>query len=278
MATKIAVAWLAYTADSECFRQSARAAMRTLRADERFKPTFVLLDDAWHPVDKTVREWFLSQPHTMRIITTYRRSGMLLGGENFSGQCRALDEVAKKCTLPDNGILLKTDCDALLLRADWLAQFAADGQSDIAGVFDFGNRCHFSVYGFCYALRARIIAPLAEDAEKYPAHHAAWEDHETSSRIYRLRGGEVDFATRFLEGPDSGLLCQPLAQVNDTFVHAQACTFAWDYQAQPPHERQRYRAEVAGWMRRLNDLAEGAANPAPQPGKHPSADPSKKDS
>ena len=257
MATKIPIvfAWLAYRPDSDLFRESVRSVIRTFGKDERFAPQYVMLDDAWCPVRRDVREWFLAQPDTRRIATTYRRSAMLLGGENFLGQCRAFLDAAESCELPDEGIFVKVDCDAVHFRGDWLAEFAADEWAQVAGVFDYGNDNHFSVFGFTYAVKARWLDPLARDAEMYPAHHKAWEDHETSSRIFRMCGGDTDTMLRFREGAESGLICRPLDQVNDTWVKAQCCTFAWDYQ--PAADKPAYRAKVAEWMKRLNDVAEG---------------------
>lgn len=228
--------------------------------NEKLDAKFVLIDDAWSPVLPTVRKWFLEYaPNSHILTTTYRRSQMLLGGENFTGQCEAFADAAE---MTEADILVKIDCDTLLFKSDWLEQFADDDKALVAGAFDYAHNCHFSVFGFIYALKASILDQLSDDAKTYPAHHHAWEDHEVSMRVFRLAGGRIDSMLRWRPSPQDGFVVQPLNKANDTFVYARATTFAWDYQATPEDEKPSFRAKVGAMMKRLNDINEGIIVPA----------------
>ena len=256
MRHRVTFVWFSYSVDSFLFEQSFRAATETTKRDDRIEAEFVLADDIWNPVEDGVKSRFLAKENTRIFETTYRRTNMLLGGENLEGQVLAMKR-AKDETKSD--IIVKVDCDTLIYQSDWLVKLAESKTADITGVFDFGFNCHFSIYGFTYAIKSRIIDDLVKDVKKYPAHHHAWEDHEISSRIFRLRNGELDFAIRYLEGPQSGFIVRRLMDVNNTFVNSQACTFAWDYQTS--RDKISYRKAVCDWMHHLNDIREGISPP-----------------
>lgn len=255
---KITLAFLAYRDDSNLVVEAQRAAINAFRNCEDLEPSYVLLDDAWCPVSKTARETFLSKPNSYRIATGYPRGIMILGGKNLLGQCEAFYDAA---TLTNAEILVKVDADTLMFKTDWLSQFASDDVAMCAGAFDFQNDNHTSVFGLCYALKAEILLPLLEDVRKFPAHHKAWEDHEVSSRVFRLCNGDMDSLMRWrsdFHGDDFWVT--KLSEVNDTFINARAVNFAWDYSITPVQEKPAYREKVAETMKHLNDLVENQEN------------------
>lgn len=256
MKTPITIAWLAYKTDSKLFWESFKCAKRTLLSDDRFAPTFIMLDDAWNPVDLDIRQKFLSDEDvcTQRLVTSYPRTGMLIGGENLEGQIRAFCLAEEATPYAANKIFVKMDCDAMLFKTEWLHKFAMDDRAVVAGAFDFGSRNHTSVYGYCYALKASMLRPLMADIETYPAHHHAWEDHEVSSRIFRIRQADMDYAHRYVPGAESGFVCCPLNAVNETFIRGNVVTFAWDYQIS--QDKTTFRRQVGEWMCKLNELAD----------------------
>ena len=255
--TKVTVAFLGYRDDSELVLESQRAAIWAFSKSETLEPSFVLLDDAWCPVKREAREKFLAAHERASVIQTgYRRGFMILGGENLVGQCEAFAEAAEAT---DADILVKMDADTCMYKVDWIEEFATDAKALCAGAFDFGKGNHTSVFGLCYALKREVLRPLAEDVRMYPAHHKAWEDHEVSSRVFRLAGGRMDSLLRWrsnTHGDDFWVIS--LARASDSCVNARAINCAWDYATQPPEKRAEYRAKVCTWMKRWNALAEGA--------------------
>ena len=182
---------------------------------------------------------------------------MILGGENLAGQCQAFVDAAEAT---DADILVKVDADTLIFKTDWISQFAANQAAKIAGAFDFGFGNHVSVFGLAYAIKRVMLRPLLEDVRRYPAHHKAWEDHEVSSRIFRLCNGDMDSLMRWrsnTHGDDFWVL--PMIKANDTFVKGRVMNFAWDYSSTPAAERPAYRSRVLAMMRRLNNLKEAEA-------------------
>lgn len=254
--TKVTVAFLCYRNDSELLLESQRAAIGAFAKTGTLEPHFVLVDDAWCPVKREVRERFLAaHPRSSRIATGYKRGFMILGGENLKGQCEAFVEAAE---LTDADILVKMDADTCMFKADWLEEFAQDPKALCAGAFDFGNGNHTSVFGLCYALKREVLKPLAEDVKRFPAHHKAWEDHEVSSRVFRLANGDMDSLMRWRANvKGDGFYVIALDEANDTCVRARAVNCGWDYSSQPADKKSGYRAKVCGWMKRWNDLAEG---------------------
>ena len=252
----VAVAFLCYREDSELVLESERAAIAAFEKCPSLNPSFVLIDDAWCPVNKECREKFLAaHPNTYHILTGYRRGTMILGGENLTGQCEAF---CKAADMTDADILVKMDADTCMFKADWIEQFANTPEALCAGAFDFGMGNHTSVFGLCYALKRGILKPLLDDVRQYPAHHKAWEDHEVSSRVFRIAKGDMDSLMRWRSNtPGDDFWVVPLSQANDTFVNARAANCAWDSSAQPPDKRPAFRAQVCAWMKRWNDLVEG---------------------
>ena len=230
--------------------------MCAIQGSPDLEASYVLIDDAWCPVLNSARATFLSRPNSSRIATGYRRGYMILGGENLVGQCEAFVDAAE-ATNAD--ILVKVDSDTLIFKTDWISEFAKNPDAMIAGAFDFGYNNHTSVFGLCYAIKREMLRPLLADVRKYPAHHKAWEDHEVSSRIFRLCDGNMDSLMRWrsnTHGDDFWVV--PLAQANDSFINGRAMNFAWDFSAQPEAERPAFRAKVLAMMQHLNEVKDKA--------------------
>lgn len=247
--------YLAYNEDSELVVEAQRAAINAMVGSNAFKKvSHVLLDDAWCPVEKKCRDRFLLHNNSYRIATGYRRGTMILGGENLVGQIEGFCQAAEAT---EADVIVKVDADTLIFKVDWIETFAQDDEAECAGAFDFGFGNHTSVFGLCYALKSRILRHLLADVRKYPAHHKAWEDHEVSSRIFRIKNGNMDSLMRWrsnTHGDDFWVV--PLRDANDTFIRARAINFAWDYSSTPDAEKKEYRAKVADFMKHLNDLNE----------------------
>lgn len=253
--TKVAVAFLSYRDDSDVLLEAERAAIRAFAQSNTLEPTFVLVDDAWCPVTEEARKKFLSaHPSTYHVMTGYRRGPMILGQENLLGQCKAFESLADQLGVD---ILLKVDSDTCLFKVDWIEEFAQNPDAYCAGAFDFGNQNHTSVFGLCYAIKASILPDLARDVETYPAHHKAWEDHEMSSRVFRLCDGRMNSLLRWRSNtPGDDFWVIPLAQANETLINARAANCAWDFSRTTGNARKEYRMKVHEWMKKWNDLLE----------------------
>ena len=252
---KVVVAFLCYRDDSDLVLESQRAAIRAFSKSEILEPTFVLVDDAWCRTRKDAREKFLTaHPKTLCFQTGYRRGNMILGGDCILGQNAAFLEIANRT---EADILIKMDADTCMFKVDWIEEFAQDEKALCAGAFDFGNRNHTSVFGLCYALKVGILPDLVKDLRKYPAHHHAWEDHEVSSRIFRLANGDMDSLMRWRSNTnEDDFWVVALKQANDTCIYARAANCAWDYNSILADEKPRFRAKVCAMMKRWNDLLE----------------------
>lgn len=255
---KVTVCFLSYRDDSELVLESQRAAIKAFSKEPTLDVNYVLLDDAWCRTTKECREKFLAASDKASVLETpYRRGTMILGGENLTGQIEAFCDAAEAA---DADILVKMDADTCMFRADWIKEFAEDEKALCAGAFDFQNGNHTSVFGLCYALKRQILRPLLDDCRTYPAHHHAWEDHEVSSRVFRMAKGDMEALMRWrsnTNGDDFWVI--PLSQANDTLVFARAANCAWDFSSQPADKKPAFRANVLAWMRKWNDAIDKGA-------------------
>lgn len=251
--TRVTVVFLCYREDSKLVLESQRAAICAFSHAKSLEPTYVLLDDGWCPTDQeAVKKFLAASPSALHIMTGYRRGQMILGGECILGQCEAFEKVARDT---DADILVKMDADTCMFKADWIELFAKDSKALCAGAFDFGNGNHTSVFGLCYAIKRPILPLLVEDLRKYPAHHKAWEDHEVSSRIFRIANGDMRSLLRWrsnTNGDDFWVI--PLSSANDTCINARAANCAWDFASTPAAERLAFREKVYETMKHWNDL------------------------
>ena len=267
--TKVCVVFLCYRDDSELVLESQRAAIRAFKAEPTLEPSFVLLEDAWCPVTVFARNRFLAASDAARVFTTtYRRGFMILGGVNLTGQCEAFQEVAES-TGAD--MLVKMDADTCMFKADWIKEFASHNEALCAGAFDFQNGNHTSVFGLCYALKREVLEPLARDVRKFPAHHKAWEDHEVSSRVFRIADGRTSSLLRWRSNhADDGFWVVPLEGARERFVQARAVNCGWNFGSQPPDKRAAFRLKMLAWMRRWNVMLEQSeAQQAADTGSNP---------
>lgn len=253
--TKVCVAFLCYRDDSELVLESQRAAIRAFAKEPGLEASYVLIDDGWCRTTKECRERFLAaSDKTLVLETGYRRGTMILGGENLVGEVEAFCRAAE---MTDADILVKMDADTCMFKADWIADFAASNEALCAGAFDFQNNNHTSVFGLCYALKAKVLRLLLEDCRKYPAHHRAWEDHEVSSRVFRIADGDMESLMRWRSNnKEDGFWVGPLARADDTLINTRAANCGWDYSGQPADKKAEWRGKILGWMKRWNDLLE----------------------
>ncbi len=236
---KTAVIWFSYGADAELLKESVRSVLRIL-------PTAALTvcDDGFYAVPRAVRTWLEERGVTYRK-TFYPRAGNLLGPENLKGQVR---EMARAGEGAD--VLIKIDCDTLLLRADWIEALKDEPRSLMAGSY---KGLHNYPMGHCYAVRVSALPALVEDVETYPGWAACYEDYEIGTRLHRISGGDMDYALRWRSGQEDGFwLCNP-NEVAETVLQGRvlSCGFGWG--AVAPADKAQYKAAQLAIMKRVND-------------------------
>ena len=250
----IAAVWFAYGPDQNLLMESVRAFRRTLP-----KAKLTVCDDGFCALPRLVRAKLEADGITYRK-TFYPRGGNLLGPENLKGQ---VSEMARAAEGAD--VLVKIDCDTLLLRSDWVEALADEPEALLAGSY---KGLHNYPMGHCYAVRASILPELLKDVETYPGWAACFEDYEIGTRLHRLAGGNMDYALRWRSGVDDGFwLCDP-QQITKAALSARVVSCGFCLGQVPHDQRANYKRAQAEIMARLNADAERSvtlANPLPEP-------------
>lgn len=251
MAT-IGVVWFSYKTDGEILLESLRAAKRTL---EKSGHDYLLtvFDDGMYPVARNIRREIEETYGANYIKKFYPRSGNLLGPDNLLGQTRAMADAGNFCD-----VLVKCDCDTLLLKLDWVEALLEPGETAVMAGSYKGLKNY--PMGNCYAIHTqegKLLRNLAKDVEKFPAWTKCFEDYEIGTRIHRLCDGDEDYTIRWRSGPEDGFwLCDP-HQVSSIAKDARvvSCGFGWT--ALPNDKRADYKVLQIKTMRMLNDDIEG---------------------
>lgn len=238
----IAAVWFAYGPDQNLLMESVRAFRRTLP-----KAKLTVCDDGFCALPRLVRAKLEADGITYRK-TFYPRGGNLLGPENLKGQ---VSEMARAAEGAD--VLVKIDCDTLLLRSDWVEALADEPEALLAGSY---KGLHNYPMGHCYAVRASILPELLKDVETYPGWAACYEDYEIGTRLHRLAGGNMDYALRWRSGVDDGFwLCDP-QQITKVALSARVVSCGFCLGQVPHDQRANYKRAQAEIMARLNADAE----------------------
>lgn len=250
---KIAAVWFSFAPDQCLLLESVRAFRRTLP-----EAALTVCDDGFCALPRLVRDRLAEWGVTYRK-TFYPRGGHLLGPENLKGQVAEMVRAAEGAD-----VLVKIDCDTLLLRADWVEALADEPQALLAGSY---KGLHNYPMGHCYAVRAAVLPELLKDVETYPGWAACFEDYEIGTRLHRLAGGDMDYALRWRSGPEDGFwLCNP-EQVAQAALGARVVSCGFGMGAVPPEQREAYKRRQAEVMARLNAGVErrDATHPHPLP-------------
>ena len=246
----IAAVWFAYGPDQNLLMESVRAFRRTLP-----KAKLTVCDDGFCAQPRLVREKLEAEGITYRK-TFYPRGGNLLGPENLKGQVAEMVRAGEGAD-----VLVKIDCDTLLLRSDWVEALADEPEALLAGSY---KGLHNYPMGHCYAVRASILPELLKDVETYPGWAACFEDYEIGTRLHRLAGGNMDYALRWRSGVDDGFwLCNP-QQVTRAAITARVVSCGFGMGTVPSEKRQDYKRTQAVVMSRLNDDVEARLTTSPK--------------
>lgn len=146
---KTAVIIFCYSGDADLLPLCVASAARALPSSP-----FILIDDAVNPLPEDVLAG-VRAAHPGKIAykqSTWDRGGNLRGKQCIKGM---LDEMIRAADATSAGIVVKLDCDTLLINAGWIEQFA-QSQAMIAGSPRPGT--WFS--GICYALKSCLLPRL----------------------------------------------------------------------------------------------------------------------
>lgn len=253
----IAAVWFAYGPDQNLLMESVRSVRRTLP-----KAKLTVCDDGFCALPRLVRERIESVGVTYRK-TFYPRGGNLLGPENLKGQVAEMARAGE-----GSDVLIKIDCDTLLLRSDWVEALADEPEALLAGSY---KGLHNYPMGHCYAVRAAVLPELLKDVETYPGWAACFEDYEIGTRLHRLAGGNMDYALRWRSGVDDGFwLCNP-EQITQAALSARVVSCGFGMGAVKPECRADYKRAQAEVMSRLLDDLDRRAKPSATPSPAPVA-------
>ena len=238
--------WPTYRGDQWHLIESIKSVQYAMRGHEE-KATYVALEDALCPLDHDVR-CVLNEMGVHRWNTDYFRNGNNIGPEALEGQCKAWVELAEAFEFD---YLIKIDCDTLVYDLDWVWSIEADESKALVGTF---KTIPYYVFGACYGIAREMLKPLYEDAKKYKAWRGSFEDYETGMRLYRLSGGNLDYAVRYRVDPADGFILCSLKDAREEMHTMRYVNFGWDLQSIPMDKRDEYKAKQLALMRRLNEL------------------------
>lgn len=160
--------WFSYSGDQDILPLSIMAFSQH-RPDARL----VVVDDGLNPCSEATCKKCESMGVEWRV-STWKRDGNLNGTDCILGilteMQKSVNKGAKTC--------LKIDCDTLVLRSPWLADFEG-----MIGADDRGG-----VYGCCYALRDYSVTSLCHSFSTTPARQEEPEDMIVALRYIALFG------------------------------------------------------------------------------------------
>lgn len=238
--------WPTYRIDQEHLIESLKSVQYAMRGHED-KATYVALQDAFCPLDEQALRTLAEMGVKVRT-SDYNRGGNNLGPEALEGQTRCWVELEKEF---DFDYLVKVDCDTLVYDLHWLWAIEADESKTLVGTFRVQP---YYVFGSIYGIKREMLAPLAADARTYKAWRGSFEDYETGVRLYRLAGGDLNYAIRYRVAPEDGFILCSLNQAREDMYKMRYVNFGWDLQSVPADKRPEYKRNQLAMMRRLNEL------------------------
>jgi hypothetical protein len=238
--------WPTYRIDQYHIIESVKSVQYAMRGHEE-KATYVALEDSLCPLDREPRQ-LLKQMGVDIITTDYFRNNNNIGEEALSGQLREWCRLEEKYTFD---YLVKIDCDTLVYDLKWLWAIEADESKTLVGTF---KTIPYYVFGAIYGLKREVLKPLYEDACKYKAWRGSFEDYETGVRLYRMSGGDLNYAIRYRVSPEDGFILCSLRDARDEMHMSRYVNFGWDLQATPAHQRMDYKQKQLDLMKRMNGL------------------------
>lgn len=193
---KLTFLYFSYSEDEELIKYSILS--NKLLAPEA---KIIVADDCFNACSEDFSNW-CKKIDIEYLQTSWPRYGNLRGPEHLKGYTELLKNISKDCD-----IIIKIDCDAILLRYDWLHKFNADTRATITGAFKIQSPY---VMGNCYAIKSSVCEYLYEDAKNYPAWHDCFEDYEIGIRLARLAKNDLTYALRYPCDKRFGFwLCSP---------------------------------------------------------------------
>ena len=160
--------------DEDFAALSTKAIARLLREGERL----IFLDDVFNPVSDEFRKALEETPGVEYAQTYHPRNGNLIGPKPCVENFNLLAQYAHEAK---DSIVVKVDCDTMVLGRDWLDQFAKDDRKLLAG--GFMGQVNY-MFGLCYAIKAPLADWLVKDAKVNPPWIHCYEDYEVSHRVH----------------------------------------------------------------------------------------------
>ena len=249
---QIGVVWFSYGPDGDLLLESMRSVRRTLEAAGH-EHIFYVFDDGFMPLSDDVRDKVENEYHAMYVKQFHPRNTNLLGPEHLKEQTKAMALAGRFAD-----VILKIDCDTLLLKCDWIEELMKEHSYNPLMVGSYKGLKNYPM-GNCYAVKTedRLLDRLAKDCETFPAWANSFEDYEVGTRLHRLAEGNDDYAIRYRSGVEDGFwLCDP-QQVSSAAKNARVVSCGFGFTACPANKKAEYKAMQKMVMQRLNDDVEG---------------------
>lgn len=194
----------------------------------------VVADDCFNPCTENFSNW-CKNLKVEYIQTNWPRFGNLRGPEHLKGYTELLKNLSK-----DTDIIIKIDCDTILLRYDWLDRFYNDTRATIAGSFKIQAPY---VMGNCYAIKSSVCDYLYEDSKTYPAWHDCFEDYEIGIRLARQAKNDQTFALRYPSDRRYGFwLCTPQeVNIDEVMNSARVVSCGFIYNGLLPQDKTKHK-------------------------------------
>jgi hypothetical protein len=209
---------------------------------------YAALDDSLCPIDSEAKKTLIEMGvHILK--TDYFRNGNNIGPDALIGQTKAFVSLMDEF---DFDVLVKVDCDTLVYDASWL--WSIEASHDIASLVGTFKTIPYYVFGACYGIRKEWLEDLAKDAEQFRAWQGSFEDFETGVRLYRMSGGNLNYAVRYRVHEDDGFILCPLNAAREDMYKARYVNFGWDLQSVPRDKRPAYKQQQLEMMKRMNEL------------------------
>lgn len=254
MSALYSVVWLSYSLDGPNLVASVKNFILTKKDSKQY--ILHVLDDGFDPIkDQSILDELQSLGvHYKR--TYYNRNGNLLGGENLRNQIEKFLEITES---DKSDVIVKCDCDTIILKKDWIEDLAKDPKATLAGTFKLYP---FYVQGCSYAIKASALQGLLDDTKIYPGFANCFEDYEVGIRLMRNANNSIEYAHRykFLSNNGGFQIIDPPQLKSENFS-ARVLSLGWNVKPVPADKKPEYKKSQTTVMNAIYEARKKALMP-----------------
>lgn len=236
MASTRKYVWFTYIHDEEVFKIS-HAMVKMIDSDAKC----CVVDDGLNRCsDKFIK--YCKDNNIEYHVSTFARGGNMVGTEACNGVIKWLWKCSEDCD-----IVIKVDCDTLIIKLDWIQRLENDDNAVFTGAY---MNWHAYPAGGSYAIKSKVLKAMYDDIERYPAWRTSIENYEVGQRAFRVGGSDLsvirytcDERNGFIMGTPYGFNVDPLIQL------ARWWTAGYTYTGQPNTNKDKYKADQLSAMK-----------------------------